>query len=40
MKKKKKDNFMNINKEFKVKRNKEDFKFDKIKLYNIREDLI
>ncbi len=31
---------MNIDKKFKVKRNKGDSKFDKIKLYNIGEDLI
>ncbi len=31
---------MNIDKEFKVKRNKEDFKFNKMKSYNIREDLM
>ena len=31
---------MDINKEFKIKRNKEDFKFDKTKSYNIREDLM
>jgi len=39
-KKKKDDDFMDIDKEFKVKRNKGDFKFNKIKLYNIGEDLI
>ncbi len=31
---------MDIDKEFKVKRNKGDFKLDKIKPYNIGEDLM
>src|SRR6266542_1965772 len=39
-KKKKDDDFIDIDKEFKVKRNKGDSKFDKIKSYNIGEDLM
>ncbi len=31
---------MNIDKEFKIKINKKDYKFNKIKTYNIREDLM
>jgi len=39
-KKKKDDDFMDIDKKFKVKRNKGNSKFDKMKQYNIGKDLI